>query len=489
MNRLIPIALLTLWLLIPGKLWAQAEIDPNFRPGNIVSDEEILNCRSMSLNEIQNFLEKKSSFLANYTTYNAHGTPGKSAAQIIYEAATANYDCDGVSLSDTPTEEEKKLKCRQVTTVSPKFLLVLLQKEQSLIENSSPTAKQLDWATGYGCPDGWTCNPYYQGFGKQVNSAALQFRYYLDNPQEFRYKKNNTYTFTNPYGTIINEPMNVTIENNATAGLYNYTPHVFNGNYNFYKIWQRYFPGGKRTYPNGSLLKSSADPTVFLIEDGQKKPFANMGALASRFDANKIITVSSEVLEQYELGSVLKYPNYSLIRTPEKKIYLLVDSHKRLIESDAVFRKIGFSTEELIDGTINDLAAYTTSSPVTSTSTYPLSALIMSTKTGGVYYVNEGTKAPIIDKVMLQTKFKGRNILRATETDLAKYTKISPVLFDSGELLKSSSVSTVYIIDDGRKRPFLSGAVFEALGYDWANVITVSPQLLYLYPEGDPITQ
>jgi len=490
LNNLGLLALFGLLLTIPQPSSAQMiGVDPNFNPGNIISDEEILQCNAMNVTQIQNFLQKKGSFLASYQTYNAHGTPDKSAAEIIYEAATANYDCEDANLSDSPTEEEKRLKCRQVSTVNPKFLLVLLQKEQSLIEDSNPTSKQLDWATGYGCPDGWTCNPYYQGFGKQINSAALQFRYYVDNPQKFKYQPGNTYTFTNPYGVVTNEPMNVTIENRATAGLYDYTPHVFNGNYNFYKLWEKYFPTIKNNYADGSLLKTSSSSVIFLIENGQKKPFANMGAFLSRFDVNKVITVSQDVIDNYEPGGAIKYPNYSLVKTPAKKIYLLVDNHKRLIASDAVFKKIGFSTEELISGTMADLDAYATSSTITATSTYPLGALIMSTKTGGVYFVNEGNKAPIIDKVLLKTKFKGRRVLKASETELAKYTKISPVLFDSGELLKSNTNTDVYLIDNGKKRPFLSGTDFEALGYNWTNVITVSPQLLYLYPEGDPVTQ
>ncbi|HQO11428.1 MAG TPA: hypothetical protein PK837_03425, partial [bacterium] len=59
---------------------------------------------------------------------------------------------------------------------------------------------------------------------------------------------------------------------------------------------------------------------------------------------------------------------------------------------------------------------------------------------------------------------------------------------DDGELLKSESSSTVYLIANGKKRPFLSGDGFERLGYKWSNIITVSPQLLYLYPHGEAIT-
>jgi len=45
--------------------------------------------------------------------------------------------------------------------------------EQSLIEEESPTQRQLDWATGYGCPDGGSCNPRWQGFGNK--SIALHY--------------------------------------------------------------------------------------------------------------------------------------------------------------------------------------------------------------------------------------------------------------------------------------------------------------------------
>lgn len=493
MKKLSLIILLSLLSLAPLGAKAQLNlpgVDPEFNPGNIITDGELLNSSDMSLEEIQRFLEKNNSFLSNYFTTNSHGTLNKKAAEIIYEAASSNYDCEDADLSEQPTEEEKKLKCKRITTVNPKFLLVLLQKEQGLIEDPAPKQSQLDWATGYGCPDNWACNPYYKGFGKQVNSAALQFKWYVENNNnQYKYKAGNTYTFTNPYGVITNEPMEVTIENDATAALYNYTPHVFNGNYNVFKLWKKYFPRFVSTYPNGSLLRIKGEIGVWLLEDGLKRPFLTRGALTSRFDEKKIIEVDKSVLDNYVKGEGIKFPNYSLIQIPSGEIYLLVNEQKRLIESEAVFKKIGFNKEEIIEAPADDLKGYKEGSVVTATSTYPLSALLQSTKTGGVYYVYDGKKAPLIDKIFLSTKFKGRKIIKASEETLAKYEKISPVLFDNGELIKSNASSAVYLVDEGKKRPFASGEIFLSLGYKFENIITVSPQLLYLYPEGKIIDQ
>ncbi len=118
----------------------------DFNPNNIISDAEILDSAAMTLNDIQNFLKNKASFLANYSCPNADGIV-KTATEIIYDAAANNYDCDGIVLNDSASTLEKKAKCRPIA-INPRFLLALLQKEQSLIEDPSPKPSQLDWATG-----------------------------------------------------------------------------------------------------------------------------------------------------------------------------------------------------------------------------------------------------------------------------------------------------------------------------------------------------
>jgi hypothetical protein len=468
--------------------WAQAqEIDPKFNPNMIISDEELLNYNSLSLAQIQNFLQSKNSYLANYSTVNAHGT-NKSAAEIIYDAANNNYDCDGVTLGDAPTENEKKLKCRRITTVNPKFLLVLLQKEASLIEDPSPAQARLDWATGYGCPDNWACNPYYKGLGKQINSASLQFLAYMKEPQRYSYKAGQSYSFTNPYGTISQANMTVTPANQATAALYNYTPHVFNGNYNVYKLYQRYFPKHAVRYPDNSLLQARGEVGVWLIQDGQKRPFLTQSALISRYSLDKIIAVDKTELENYEKGQPISLPNYSIVQAPDKKLYLITGDQKRKFENQEAFKKFGFNPAEIIEASTQDLSYYQDGALLTAASVYPTGALIRDPQSGGVYYVQDGNKAPIIDKVLLNTKFKGKNVLKAGVAELAQYTKISPIIFDNGELLKSDSSSAVYLIAGSQKRPFRNGDDFEKLGYKWSNVINVSPQLLYLYPLGSAVT-
>ena len=479
-------------LLLPLSSKAQIEIDPNFNPHKILEDSDLLDCTSMSLSDIQSFLQSKNSYLANYLTPNNNGVI-KSAAEIIFDAARNNFNCDNVELSESPSEEEKVSKCQRITTVSPKFLLVLLQKEASLIEDSSPTQARLDWATGYGCPDNWACNPYYKGFGKQINSAALQFLAYMNEQSKYKYQAGGTYNFTNPYGTISTSSMTVTLQNKATAALYNYTPHVFNGNYNVFKLWNKYFSTNiinnvkKLLYPNDSLLSVEGDPGIWLIENGKKRPFLNYSAFISRFSPEQVVKVLKTELDNYPQGDNIKFANYSLVQTPDKNIYLLVGKEKQAFTDLATFKKIGFNPEEIEKASEEELANYQVGKKISATSTYVTGALLQDTKTGGVYYVENGTKAPLLDKILLSTKFKGKKIIKVSPTILEAYTKIGPVLFDDGTLVKTDTYPIPYLISDGEKRQFADEATFIRLGYNPKNVISVSSKFLYNYPNGEII--
>ena len=137
-----------------------------FDPNIIISDRLVEDATSMALLDIQQFLTGKKSLLARFIDIDIDGVI-KTAAEVINRAANEYR-------------------------INPKALLVTLQKEQSLIEDQDVSARQLDWATGYGVCDGCSvAHPKIQalkGFAKQVDAAAWQFRRYLDNPEGYKIK-------------------------------------------------------------------------------------------------------------------------------------------------------------------------------------------------------------------------------------------------------------------------------------------------------------
>ena len=431
-----------------------------FDPSFIISDAEINDYKSMTQEQVISFLKEKNSFLVDYACEDIDGKIRR-ASEIIY----------------TLSQENK---------MNPKFMLVLLQKEQSLVEDSSPSTYQLNAATGYGCFDGMACNSRWNGFFRQVNSAFLQFRSYLDEAELYRYKTDNTYVFNNSVKTVKTIDI-VTPKNQATAALYNYTPHVCYGNYNVWKLWNKYFPAKKTYYPDGSLLSAIGGDGVYLIQNGEKRPFLSKAALLSRFSLDKIINIEGSDLESYIEGMPIRFPNYSILKSPQGDLYLLVGDIKREIPSMTIFNAIGFNEDEIIKATTEELQDYILGKPLRETDSYPTGALLQDKSSGGVYFVLSGIKYPIWSKSIMEINYPNKKIIPVSREELDGYTNGSPVKLREGELVKSPHEPIVYVISNSKKRPITNEKTFLTLGYKWSDIKDVNNKTLELHETGDSV--
>jgi len=436
------------FLLAPQIAWALS-----FNPNLIISDNDLVDKNALNLSQLQTFLTNKSSTLANYLTEDPWGNP-KTAAQVIYDAG-------------------------QYYTISPKYLLVTLQKEQSLVTDPSPSQRQYDWATGYGvCDSCSTDDPalqQYKGFYNQVNWSAKRNRHYIDTAGQWNFKVGGTYIIDN---------QEVTIQNQATVNLYTYTPHI-HGNYLFWTIWNRWFT---KNYPDGSLLQVQGENGVYLIQNGKKRPFLSRTSLISRFDPSRIIQVSPSDLDAYEDGQPIKFANYSLVRSIETCRTFLIDGDtKRYIESPEVFRKIGFNPEETIEASEEELKPYSYGMNINMNSIYPTGILLQSNENGGISYVESGIRHSIWSKEILENRFSSRTPLVVEQATIDEYTKGEPIKFKDSELVTSPGSRSVYFISNGQKRPIASKEVFDSMGFKWENIIWTSDDALRIHAEGEPI--
>jgi len=424
----------------------------DFDPSFILSNDDINDYQSMNLNEIQSFLSQAGSFLSSYIATDFDGG-NRFASEIIYNASRLYH-------------------------INPKWILVTLQKEQSLINSSNPSQGQLDWAMGYAvCDDCSKDDPAIQkfkGFAKQIDRAAARIRYYQDNPDRFNYKAG--------LSTVIDDVF-VSIKNMATAILYNYTPHI-HGNQNFWKIWTGWFA---KDYPDGSLVQAEGDKVVWLIQDGTRRAFSSKAALKSYFGSRKALTVSPADLAHYNLGIAIKYPNYSLVRDTAGNIYLLADNQRRKIASKEAFRSLGYNPEEVDDIADEDLAAYAEGREITADAKYALGRLLQDSKTGGVYYVDETFKYPIVSKDILKNNYPALKITKVKASQLNKYITAQKIRFKDGTLVKSKKDKAVYVVSNGSLRLILNEKSFDDLGYNKKDIVSTSPEAISIHPIGDPI--
>jgi D-alanyl-D-alanine endopeptidase (penicillin-binding protein 7) len=455
MKKTLTILFLFTLFLWPAITLAQADFNPQF----IISDKEMFDYAGWTIADIQKFLEARGSYLAKYQTEDINGNM-RTAAGIIFDAA-------------------------QIYQVNPKYLLVTLQKEQSLITDDSPAQKQLDWATGYAVCD--SCDrsdpkvAKHKGFAKQVDDAAGIMRWYYENKDQSFIKKKDTLTMI--------DNIEVVPQSWATAFLYTYTPHL-HGNKNFWRIWQTWF---SQNYPNGTLVKISDTNTTstdfWLIQDGKKRKFKNFSVLISRADPNMVISVAESELTNYETGPDIVLPNYSILKTELSQYYLIDYDTLRPFASEETVRQLGYNPDEIVDISSSELIGYENGPIITTSSTPPLGIIYQITDLNNkTYLLKDNNFYPITEKNLLASNYKNIPIEKHKKKDLAQYPIIysAPTLKD-GLLLKEEDSNQIYVMENNKKRPIADEESFGAMGYKKENLITINSQTLLNIDDGEKI--
>ncbi len=217
----------------------------NFNPGRIIDDSVFTNSSSMSIADIQNFLNSKvqcdtwgqeQSELGGGTRAQwmaARGiSPPFRCIRDYYENPSngeSNYSRDYIpagALSAAHIISNYSIQFG----INPQVILATLQKENGLITDEWPTPKNYRESMGFGCPDNIAagapaCDPAYGSFSAQIYQAARHFRGYFDAPPGWwvSFNTGNNTVKWNPQSWCGSST--VYIENRATVALYTYTPY------------------------------------------------------------------------------------------------------------------------------------------------------------------------------------------------------------------------------------------------------------------------
>jgi LysM repeat protein len=309
-----------------------------FNPGQIISDSAFYTAGTMSVADIQRFLNGKVAAcradatrpgcLKDYrlSTPAVTGTAGRcaslpaktniSAAEIIHDVSIA---CG----------------------ISPKVLLVKLQKEQGLVTSTNPSPRAYEFALGMDCPDTPAgCSAASAGFFWQLYKGAGQLQWYSNPAGSFTWLKPGR-TISRPFQA--NNPgcgsQSFVLENKATAALYYYTPYVPNqtalanlygvgdvcsayGNRNFFRDYTDWFgsPIG------GSFLLKGDAADVFMIVNETKFRIPTPQLLTSLAPLGPVGTVPNAHLDRYTTVSDMS----ALARNAVDGSYFFIHNGSRL---------------------------------------------------------------------------------------------------------------------------------------------------------------
>ena len=311
----ITLSFLSLSFLVYSSSYVQATPITDFKAGNIIADDIFYNKHSMSVQQIQNFLnqlipscdvwgtgqsEYGGGTRAQYAASRGWHGPPYSCLNIYHEnpsTGETSYEKGGGAFDGGRSAAQIIYDAAQTYGINPQVLLVMLKKESGgpLTADTWPLKSQYRYAMGYACPDSGpnnsaNCDASKSGFYKQMETAAWQLKYYKDHPNDYRYHigwNDIQYSPDPSCGT-----QRVYIENIATLSLYIYTPYVPNagalanypgtaycgayGNRNFFQFFKEWF-GFEPPSQSGivaNLGSGTTNLSSFSTPDGLRHVFA-----------------------------------------------------------------------------------------------------------------------------------------------------------------------------------------------------------------------
>ena len=277
-----------------------------FDPGYIISDYQMSNYNSMNEGQIQNFLKSMNSCndtnIGKYTVGEKVNYFSEVSPPMTWHVKDGHFVCMADEVFDGGTAAHIIYRAAQDYQINPQVLLVLLEKEQSLVRDTFPHSQQYRSATGYGCPDTAACSSKYYGLNNQIRNAAALFRTVL-NGGWTNYPLGNNYIQYNPSASCGGSVVNV--RNLATSALYRYTPYQPNaatlggwndgcnayGNMNFYKLFEGWFGGIKDDRGLVGRYGGMVSPRILFVKRGSRYVVPETGEMRTRdFDSFEYFT-------------------------------------------------------------------------------------------------------------------------------------------------------------------------------------------------------
>ncbi|WP_062524265.1 hypothetical protein [Demequina rhizosphaerae] len=318
----VAMGLLTAALTLVGAPRAEALDGDDFTAGMIITDSLFFDGTSLNAGAIDEFIAKK----------NPGCAVGRTCIENYVEDITsraADSRCKAIAAKKNQTAGEIIATVGAACGISPKAILVILQKEQSLITSTSPSSHAFAYAMGAGCPDTpQGCDTPYQGLFAQVYYGSWLLKgYTLPTSSHYnRYGAGRTSAIAYDVESYNSPPtcdfVDVYVENQATHALYVYTPYTPNqaaldnlygsgdrcsayGNRNFWRMYNDWFGS---TRAGQSLVRAAGSSNVYLLTPEGRWAFDGDVPVSEYSDLGKVGVVSSGYVKSFPLrGTVSHY--------------------------------------------------------------------------------------------------------------------------------------------------------------------------------------
>ncbi|MEZ4737212.1 MAG: glycosyltransferase family 2 protein [Caldilineaceae bacterium] len=180
-------------------------------------------------------------------------------------------------------------------------------------------------------------------------------------------------------------------------------------------------------HPYGLLLRGE-DPTVYLYEAGRKRPFPSPESLVSHgYQWQQVRQLSRPALAAIPDGPSMPFRAGTLLRGADETVYIIEQGKKRPFASADIFEELGYAWTNVLPVSSACLAAIELGLPVSSSQTHPNGTLLRG-ETTAVYLLQQG-KLSLIPTVQVfhSWHYQWEQVVNISAQHLAHYPPGEPI--------------------------------------------------------------
>jgi hypothetical protein len=248
----------------------------------------------------------------------------------------------------------------------------------------------------------------------------------------------------------------------------------------------------------GSLIRGSTPTPIYVINGGGRRLIPNTETFdVLGYKLENVIQLSAQQIKAIpELPPIVLKPNSNfkdgtLVKGNSAKIYLIRLGGRRLIPNFKTFEALGYQLKNVRIISNREMKSIPEYAPL------PVSEIVFKDGTlirgslPAVYVISDNKRRLIPDEATFNASgYKWENVRTISDRELNAIPELpsesTRVVFKDGTLLKGSGTA-IYVISSGRRRLIPNGQTFDALGYRWESVQQISDRQLESIPEMPPL--
>jgi len=241
--------------------------------------------------------------------------------------------------------------------------------------------------------------------------------------------------------------------------------------------------GQKVRLTDGSLV-ASEESGVHLLRDGKKWPIASPQVFKSYgYSFDHVTMIPQETLDSIPNGAALPAQSGTLISAAgDPKVYVVENGMKRHIPSPEILENAGYSFDHVNEVSQASVDRHPTGDDYTDANYIPNGSTVYAEGTGA-FKIEDDMRRPIPDPETFRSNFGDFGQLRKVSEDSLNSIPEGRSVGPADRTLVADD-STVYVVEDGMKRPFSSPQELREAGFSFDDIRNIPQEVVNDVPMG-----